>query len=77
MQTRFLLSDNDMPTRWYNAQADLPEPLPPTLHPATLRPVGPADLEPLFPMDLILQEVSTERYIDIPPEVQEDRKSVV
>jgi len=71
MQTRFLLNQSDLPTRWYNAQADLPEPLPPTLHPQTLQPVGPADLEPLFPMDLILQEVSQERYIDIPEEVQD------
>lgn len=68
-ENRILLSENDIPTRWYNVQADLKEPLPPTLHPATLQPVTPADLEPLFPMDLILQEVSQERYIDIPAEV--------
>ncbi|MBC7254537.1 MAG: TrpB-like pyridoxal phosphate-dependent enzyme [Chloroflexi bacterium] len=71
MQTQFLLSQKDVPTQWYNVQADLPEPLPPTLHPATLQPVGPSDLEPIFPMDLILQEVSQERYIDIPHEVRE------
>jgi len=71
MQTQFLLSQNDVPTQWYNVQADLPEPLPPTLHPVTLKPVGPSDLEPIFPMDLILQEVSQERYIDIPHEVRE------
>ncbi|MHB0858947.1 MAG: TrpB-like pyridoxal phosphate-dependent enzyme [Anaerolineae bacterium] len=71
METRFMLSQNDMPTRWYNVQADLPTPLPPTLHPITLKPAGPGDMEPLFPMELILQEVSTERYIDIPDEVQE------
>ena len=47
METRFMLSENDLPTRWYNAQADLSEPLPPPLHPATLQPVGPGDLEPL------------------------------
>ena len=71
MVTQFNLSQNDLPTRWYNIQADLKEPLPPTLHPATLKPVGPADLAPLFPIALIMQEVSQERYIDIPPEVQD------
>jgi len=71
MQTQFLLSQNDMPTRWYNIQADLPQPLPPVLHPVTLKPIGPDDLSVLFPMPLILQEVSQERYIDIPQEVQD------
>ncbi len=71
MQTRFDLSQNDLPQQWYNIQADLPEPLPPTLHPGTLQPVTPDDLAPLFPMDIILQEVSQERYIDIPQEVQD------
>lgn len=71
MQTQFLLSQNDVPTQWYNVQADLPTPLPPSLHPMTLQPLGPADLLPIFPMDLILQEVSQERYIDIPKEVRE------
>lgn len=71
MQTQFLLSQNDVPTQWYNVQADLPTPLPPPLHPVTLQPLGPADLLPIFPMDLILQEVSQERYIDIPREVRE------
>ncbi len=71
MQTQFLLSQNDMPTQWYNVQADLPTPLPPTLHPSTLQPIGPSDLAPLFPMELIMQEVSQERYIDIPQEVQD------
>lgn len=69
METRFLLSQNDMPKRWYNLQADLPAPLPPTLHPVTLQPVSPADLAPIFPLGLIMQEVSQERYIDIPDEV--------
>ena len=67
---KYTLSEKDMPTRWYNIQADLPEPLPPYLHPATKKPLGPADLAPLFPMELIKQEVSQERYIDIPEEVQ-------
>ncbi len=69
--TKFLLDEKDMPTAWYNIQADLPAPLPPVLHPGTRQPIGPADLAPLFPMELIKQEVSTERYIDIPEEVQE------
>ncbi len=70
-RTKFILDEKDMPTQWYNIQADLPEPLPPVLHPGTGKPVTPDDLAPLFPMELIMQEVSTERYIDIPEEVQE------
>ncbi|HJX12558.1 MAG TPA: TrpB-like pyridoxal phosphate-dependent enzyme [Dehalococcoidales bacterium] len=70
-QKKFTLQEKDMPRQWYNIQADLPEPLPPYLHPATKQPLGPADLAPLFPMELIKQEVSQERYIDIPEEVQE------
>ena len=70
-RTKFILEEKDMPTSWYNVQADLPEPLPPYLHPGTKQPLGPADLAPLFPMALIMQEVSQERYIDIPEEVQE------
>ncbi len=69
-QTKFVLTEDKMPTRWYNIQADFPEPLPPYLHPGTKQPLGPADLAPLFPMELIKQEVSQERYIDIPEEVQ-------
>ncbi len=68
-RTKYLLDEKDMPTRWYNIQADLPVPLPPYLHPGTLQPLGPADLAPLFPMELIKQEVSQERWIDIPDEV--------
>jgi tryptophan synthase beta chain len=68
---RFFLEQKDMPTRWYNVQADLPEPLPPMLHPVTKEPLTPPDLAPLFAMELIMQEVSQERYIDIPEEVQE------
>ncbi len=72
METRrFFLEQKDMPTHWYNIQADLPEPLPPMLHPVTKEPLTPPDLAPLFPMELIMQEVSQERYIDIPEEVQE------
>jgi tryptophan synthase beta chain len=58
-----------MPTQWYNIQPDLPEPLSPPLHPQTHQPLGPADLAPLFPMELIKQEVSQERWIDIPEEI--------
>jgi len=70
-QTKFILDEKDMPTSWYNIQADLPEPLPPVLHPGTKQPITPDDLTPLFPMELIKQEVSTERYIDIPEELQD------
>ncbi len=70
-QHRILLEESEMPTRWYNILADLPVPPPPYLHPGTGQPVGPEDLAPLFPMDLIQQEVTTERYIDIPEDVQD------
>ena len=65
-QHKYVLSEDQMPTAWYNILADLPTPPPPPLHPGRMDPVGPDDLLPLFPIDLILQEVSTERYIDIP-----------
>ncbi len=68
---KILLEEKDLPTHWYNLQADLPAPLPPILHPATGQPVGPADLAPLFPMELIKQEVSRERWIEIPEPVRE------
>ena len=64
--TKIVLDESELPTRWYNLLADLPVPPPPPLHPGTLQPVGPDDLAPLFPMDLIGQEVSAERYLDIP-----------
>ena len=67
--TKITLDEGEMPTQWYNIIPDLPAPPPPPLHPGTLQPVGPDDLAPLFPMDLILQEVSSESYIDIPGEV--------
>jgi tryptophan synthase beta chain len=66
-----VLPQSRIPTHWYNVAADLPAPLPPVLHPATHQPVGPADLAPLFPLDLILQEVSAERYVPIPDEVRD------
>jgi tryptophan synthase beta chain len=70
-QVKFLLSEDQMPKAWYNLQADLPVPLPAVLHPGTMQPVGPDDLSPLFPMELIMQEVSQERYIDIPEPVRQ------
>jgi tryptophan synthase beta chain len=70
-ETKILLTEKEMPKQWYNIQADLPKPLPPVLHPGTGKPIGPNDLAPLFPMGLIMQEVSQERYIDIPEEVQD------
>ena len=71
LESRFMLSQKDIPTNWYNIAADVPAPLAPPLHPGTGQPIGPADLAPLFPMELILQEVSTERYIPIPEEIRE------
>jgi len=60
-----------MPTHWYNIVPDLPSPPPPALHPGTGEPAGPDDFAPLFPMALIMQEVSQDSYIEIPDEVQE------
>ncbi len=68
---RYTLSDDEMPTAWYNIVPDLPAPPPPPLHPGTHEPIGPDDLAPLFPMDLIMQEVSQDPYIDIPGEVMD------
>lgn len=70
-QTRFILNENDVPKFWYNVSADSPVAPTPVLNPVTLEPITPDFLVPLFPMDLILQEVSTERYIEIPEEVRE------
>lgn len=64
--TKVILDESEIPGAWYNIQPDLPEPAPAVLHPGTHEPIGPADLAPLFPMALIMQEVSQERYIDIP-----------
>src|SRR5512132_3932196 len=70
-QTRFLLNESDIPKFWYNINADSPVAPTPVLHPATLEPVTPDFLSVLFPMDLILQEISTDRYIEIHEEVRE------
>jgi tryptophan synthase beta chain len=66
---KFVLSDQDMPRKWYNIMADMPTPMEAPLHPGTGQPVGPDDLAPIFPMNLIEQEMSTERWIDIPEEI--------
>ena len=68
---KYVLDEEHIPTHWYNLMADLPQPPPPVLHPGTQQPVGPDDLAPLFPMALILQEVSAEREIEIPGPVRE------
>jgi tryptophan synthase beta chain len=67
---KYLLEESQIPKSWYNIQADLPTPLSPPVHPGTGQPIGPDDLAPLFPMELIMQEVSTDRYIDIPEPVR-------
>jgi len=68
-EKKIILSEKEMPRKWYNIQADMPNPMQPPLNPATKKPAGPDDLSPIFPMSLIEQEVSQERWIDIPEEV--------
>jgi tryptophan synthase beta chain len=70
-RTKFILDEDRIPRAWYNIAADLPFPMAPPLHPGTGQPIGPADLAPLFPMALILQEVSGDREIEIPDPVRE------
>ena len=69
METKILLTEKEIPKQWYNALADLPSPFDPYLHPATLKPLTPPDLAPLFPMALIEQELSPERWVNIPEEI--------
>ena len=69
-ETRIMLSEKEMPQQWYNILPDLPEPLSPPINPGTGEPIGPEDLAPIFPMELIKQEVSQERWIEIPDEIQ-------
>jgi tryptophan synthase beta chain len=71
MDTKILLGEDRIPKQWYNIIPDMPGPLSPVIHPGTLQPVTPDDLLPLFPMGLIEQEVSNQRWIDIPDEVRE------
>ena len=68
---KYVLDEDRMPKNWYNIAADLPEPLAPVIHPGTGQPIGPEDLAPLFPMALIMQEVSAEREIEIPEPVRD------
>jgi tryptophan synthase beta chain len=68
---KYLLPEDQIPKVWYNLMADLPSPPPPPLHPGTMKPIGPDDLAPLFPMSLIMQEVSAEREIEIPNPVRD------
>jgi len=70
-KVKYLLEEKEMPKFWYNIAADLPNPPAAVLHPGTGQPVGPEDLAPLFPMEIIMQEVSTERYIEIPKPVRD------
>ncbi|MFH0800963.1 MAG: TrpB-like pyridoxal phosphate-dependent enzyme [bacterium] len=70
-EDKIILSEKEIPQAWYNVQADLPEPAPPVLHPGTGQPITPQDLAPLFAMELIKQEVSQERWIEIPDEVRD------
>ena len=69
--TKYLLTEDDIANDWYNIAPDLPAPLPPPLHPGTLQPIGPDDLAPLFPMEVIKQEVTQERWVPIPDEVRD------
>ena len=71
MDTKILLEEKEIPQAWYNVMADMPSPPAPVIHPGTKQPIGPDDLAPLFPMEIIGQEVSQERYIPIPDEVRE------
>jgi tryptophan synthase beta chain len=71
MENKINLTEKEIPTHWYNIQADMPNPMLPPLHPGTKQPVGPEDLSPIFPMELIKQEVSQERWIEIPEEVRD------
>jgi len=68
---KIILDENEIPKKWYNIQADLKTPLDPPLNPRTKEPIGPDDLKAIFPMGLIMQEVSQDRFITIPDEVRE------
>lgn len=69
-EKRILLSEKDLPTAWYNLLADFPEPLPPPIHPGTKQPLDPRDLEKIFAAELVRQEISSDRWIEIPEEVR-------
>ena len=69
--TKFVLTEDDLPKDWYNISPDLPSPLPPPLHPGTRQPIGPADLAPIFPMEIIKLAGTPERWVPIPEEVRD------
>jgi tryptophan synthase beta chain len=69
-ETKILLTEKEIPTHWYNIQADMPNPLKPPLSPATAKPATPDELGAIFPEEIIKQEVSTERFIEVPEEVR-------
>jgi tryptophan synthase beta chain len=71
MKIKYLLDEVEIPKKWYNVAADMPTPLDPPLHPGTLKPLSASDMEMIFPKALIQQEMSTERWIDIPEEVRD------
>ena len=71
MKIKYLLDEEEIPKKWYNVAADMPTPLKPPLNPGTLKPLTAQDMEAIFPKALIQQEMSTERWIDIPEEVRE------
>ena len=71
MHTLFSLKQADIPTHWYNILADIPEPLPPPLHPGTRQPIGPEDMAAIFPDNLVAQEMTAERWVEIPAAVRE------
>ena len=68
---KYLLPESDIPTHWYNIQADLPEPMAPPLHPGTKQPATAEDMTAIFPMSLVEQEMTTEKWIEIPEEVRQ------
>ena len=70
-ETKYTLPESAIPEHWYNIQADMPNPPQPVLHPGTGQPVGPDDLAPLFPMELILQEVSQDAEVPVPDAVRD------
>ncbi|MFD0673289.1 TrpB-like pyridoxal phosphate-dependent enzyme [Cohnella sp. GCM10027633] len=70
-EKKILLSESEIPTHWYNVMADMPNPLQPPIHPGTGQPTGPEDFQAIFPMELIRQEMTQERWVEIPDEVRE------
>lgn len=70
-ETKIILPESEMPTAWYNIQPDLPAPLAPPINPQTGEPVGPDDLAPIFPMELIMQEVSMDPWVEIPDDIMD------